>query len=95
MSLAGPVPPPAAVTQPAANSACRVLSASYGGNKTLLVKSSVNGVLQLTALTVIEGFEKTLFETYAKASAPNAEIVGEYASKDAALAEARANCEGG
>ena len=51
--------------------------------------------MQLTALTVIDGFEKTLFETYAKASAPNAEIVGEYASKDEALAEARANCEGG
>ena len=93
MSLAGPVPP-AELVAPAANTACRVLSASYGGTKTLLVKSSANGVLQLTALTVIDGFEKTLFETYAKASAPNAEIVGEYASKDAALAEARANCGG-
>ena len=94
MSLAGPVPPPAAVA-PKTSGACRVLSASYGGTKTLLVKSNVGGVLQLTALTVIEGFEKTLFETYAKASAPNAEIVGEYASRDEALSEAHTNCEGG
>ena len=94
MGLAGPGPPAISVT-PAANGACKVLSASYGGNKTLLVKSTSGGVMQLTALTVIDGFEKTLFETYAKASAPNAEIVGEYASKDEALAEARANCEGG
>ena len=35
-----------------------------------------------------------MFDTFTKAQAPGAEIVGEYASKDEALADARTNCPG-
>jgi hypothetical protein len=71
---------------------CKVLAASYGGNKTLLVRAKIDGVTRYTALTVIDGFEKSLFDVYTKSSAPGAEIVGEYESKEAALADAYANC---
>jgi hypothetical protein len=83
-----PAPQPA--THPAG--ACRVLTASYGGKKTLLIKASRNGGTELTALSVIDGFEQSMFATYAKASAPGAELVSEHASKDEALAAAKAMC---
>ncbi len=91
--LGGPLPKldAAAIAE---TSPCRVLTASYGGNKTLLVRSKIDGQLRLTALTLLEGFEKTLFETYARAAAPGAEIVGEYQTPDDALADAHANCPG-
>ncbi|MEQ1672439.1 MAG: hypothetical protein ABL893_16420, partial [Hyphomicrobium sp.] len=62
--------------------------------KTLLVRASVDGETRYTALTVLDGFEKSMFDTYTKASAPGAEIVGEYETKDQALADARTNCPG-
>jgi hypothetical protein len=79
---------------PETNSAapCRILRASYGGTKTLLVQSTIDGELRLTALTVLDGFEKSMFETYARAAAPGAKIIGEYENQDAALSDARSNC---
>lgn len=71
---------------------CSILAASYGGKKTLLVRAKVNGATQYTALTVLDGFEKSMFDIYSKSQASNPEIIGEYASKDEALADARANC---
>ncbi len=71
---------------------CHVLSASYGGTKTLLIRSTAEGATQYTALTVIDGFEKSMFDAYARAEARGAEIVGEYVDRDAALADARVNC---
>lgn len=75
--------------------ACRVLAASYGGTKTLLVRAVAGGETRYTALTVLDGFEKSMFDIYSTASAPGAELVGEYPNKDEALADARANCPGG
>lgn len=74
---------------------CRVLSASYGGNKTLLVRAASAGETRYTALTVLDGFEKTMFDTYAKSQGISGEVVGEYATKDDALADARTNCPSG
>ena len=71
---------------------CSILAASYGGKKTLLVRAKVNGTTQYTALTVLDGFEKSMFDIYSKSQASNPEIIGEYATKDEALADARANC---
>ncbi|MFN0217917.1 MAG: hypothetical protein ACKVP4_03770 [Hyphomicrobium sp.] len=96
--LGGPVPDLAAdaLSPSAANARsippCRIMRARYGGRKALLLRSTFDGQVRLTALTVIDGFEKSLFETYARAAAPDAEIIGEYASEEEALAEARANC---
>ncbi len=88
--IAEPAPSPSGPTSPAGS--CRVLAASYGGKKTLLVRTAMAGETLYTALTVLDGFEKSMFDIYAKANAPGAEIVGEYPSKDEALADARANC---
>lgn len=81
---------PALRTAPSAK--CSVLAASYGGEKTLLVRASQNGETVYTALTVLDGFEKSMFDIYAKASAPDAELIGEYPTQAEALADARTNC---
>ena len=94
--LGGPVPaaPTEAAKAPSSppDAPCSVLSASYGGTKTLLVRSTILGEQRYTVLTVLDGFEKSMFDTYAKAEAPGAEIVGEYSTRDDALADARVNC---
>lgn len=84
--------PPAAAAPAAIPTNCQVLAASFGGKKTLLVRAKADGETRYTALTVIDGFEKSMFDIYAKSSAPGAEIIGEYPNKDQALADARANC---
>lgn len=86
------VPPAEVEPAPSVTGNCRVLTASYGGKKTLLVKSARNGGVELTALTVVDGFEQSMFKTFAKASAPGAEIVSEHASKDEAVAAANGMC---
>lgn len=95
--LGGPVPPLEATTAEvsAPGSNCHILTASYGGTKTLLLKSSVGGETNLMVLTVLDGFEKSMVATYAKQTGSTAELVGEYPSKNAALAEARGNCPNG
>ncbi len=89
--LGGPVPTlvDAAVSKPA----CRVVTASYGGRKTLLVRSTIDGQMRLTALTVHDGFEKSMFETYAKAAAPGAELISAYETQAEALQDAHMNCD--
>ena len=94
--LGGPLPADlgaaakaAAQAQP---SSCKVLTASYGGHKTLLIRSRSGAEVQFTALTIIDGFERPMFEAYQRTEAVGAEIVGEYEDLDAALADARVNC---
>ena len=85
MALSGPRPSSASVN-------CTILTASYGGNKTLLVRAATETETKLTALTVLDGFEGSMFNTYARAHAPGAELVGTFDSRDDALAEAHALC---
>lgn len=79
----------------AKGSDCRILAASYGGRKTLLIQSSKDGLLNLTALTVLDGFEESMFESYAKTNAPGAQIIAEFASKADAVEEAKVICPKG
>ena len=85
MALSGPRPSSASLN-------CKILTASYGGNKTLLVRAATETETKLTALTVLDGFETSMFNTYARAHAPGAELVGTFDSRDDALAEAHALC---
>ena len=73
---------------------CNVDWASYGGRKTLLVRSQAGSQVRYTALTVLEGFERSMLESFVKASAPGGSSVGEFATKDAALAKAWELCPG-
>jgi hypothetical protein len=93
--LGGPLPAELGAAARAAQSApaaCKVLSASYGGTRTLLIRSHSSGETQYTALTIIDGFEKSMFDAYARTEAVGAEIVGEYATQEAALVDAKFNC---
>ena len=85
-----PQPKPAA----AATGTCRVLAASYGGKKTLLVRTQAGAETHYTALTVLDGFEASMFQNFVKAHAPGGASLGEYETKDAALAKAKALCPG-
>lgn len=89
---ARPAPPERASANSGSAASCRVLTASYGGDKTLLIRARHNGETVYTALTVLEGFETSMFDSYARASAPGAEIVAEYQNPDDAIAHARSNC---
>lgn len=71
---------------------CKVDWASYGGRKTLLVRSQAGGKVRYTALTVLQGFERSMLESFVKASAPGGSSIGEFATKDAALAKAKQLC---
>lgn len=94
--LGGPLPAELGAAAKAAEDApalhCKVLTASYGGKKTLLIRSRAGGEVQFTALTIMDGFEKPMFEAYARTEAVGAEIVGEYASPESALIDAKVNC---
>lgn len=71
---------------------CRILTASYGGKKTLLVRAVSGSEVRLTALTVLDGFEATMFQSYANSAAPGAELVGSFPDRNAAIAEANRIC---
>lgn len=99
-SVPPPSPRPVQAAQPAprdagARGACRVLTASYGGRKTLLVRSAQGDVTRYTALTVLDGFEQSMLATYAKSVAEPGEVVGAYASREEALGQARKLCPSG
>jgi hypothetical protein len=83
-------PKPAPIT----TGACRVLAASYGGKKTLLVRTQAGAETHYTALTVLDGFEASMFQNFVKAHAPGGASLGEYETKDAALAKAKELCPG-
>lgn len=91
----GPDAQPSAAGQASGPRDCHIVSASYGGSKTLLVQADAAGSMQLTALTVLDGFEDSMLASYAKARAPGARVIGTYQNKDDALSEARTICPPG
>ncbi len=82
----------AASTSAATPPACSVTGASYGGKKTVLIRAEENGVARYTALTVLDGFEKSMTATFIKNRAPGGEALGEFADQASAIAKARELC---
>lgn len=75
--------------QPAMRAAaCRVWTASYGGGKSILIRSAIGGEVHYTALQVLEGFERSLSESFIRTHAQGGEPIGEFPSREAALARA-------
>ena len=74
--------------------ACRVLTASYGGRKTVLIRNVAADAVEFTALRVLDGFEKSMTDSYLKVHAPNGIIIGEYPTSDDAFARAFKLCPG-
>jgi hypothetical protein len=92
---------PAAVVAPAVSAGvaqtrpmatCRVLAASFGGRKAVLIRADTPAETQFTALTVIEGFERSMVDTYVRSRAPGGHAIGEFATSEAAMARARELC---
>lgn len=98
--IVAPPPAPAVraankpVPKQAEPSTCRVLMASFGGKKTMLIRARTDDAIEYTALRVLDGFEQSMTESYIQAHAPNGTLIGEFPSSDAAFARAFELCPG-
>jgi hypothetical protein len=84
------VQPPAAPGQK-----CRVWTASYGGQKSLIIRSIVDKVVNYTVLDVNEGAEKREADAFISAYARDGAIAGEYGNQSQALDKAFELCPEG
>jgi hypothetical protein len=78
---AGPAPA-------APGSKCRVWTASYGGQKAVIIKSTSDGMTNFTVLDVNDGSEKREADTYISAYAKGGVQVAEFANQTQALDKA-------
>jgi hypothetical protein len=79
----------------AAAQKCRVWTASYGGQKALIIRSTVDKVVNYTVLDVNEGAEKREAEAFISAYAKEGVIAGEFGSQAQALDKAFELCPEG
>lgn len=96
-ALVAPRPAPAVRSgqpQQAEPTTCRVLMASYGGTKTMLIRHVAEDAVEYTALRVLDGFERSMTESYMKAHAPGGTLIGEFPSSKDAFARAYQLCPG-
>jgi hypothetical protein len=85
-------PPPAAGTS---TQKCRVWTASYGGQKALIIKSVVDRIVNYTVLDVNEGAEKREADAFISAYAKDGAIAGEFGNQSQALDKAFELCPEG
>jgi hypothetical protein len=71
---------------------CKVFTASYGGEKNILIRRRVGQELQFTALQVLSGREHKLAEAFIRSHAVGGEAIGEFANRKEALADAFTRC---
>ena len=74
---------------------CKVFTASYGGQKTLLILASGEGRANYTALGVHEGKERAQVEAFIATYAKGGRTIGEFTSPDQALTKAFELCPEG
>jgi hypothetical protein len=74
---------------------CRVWTASYGGQKALIIRSVVDKVVNYTVLDVNEGAERREADAFISAYAKEGAIAGEYPSQAQALDKAFELCPEG
>lgn len=85
---------PAADAVPAGQK-CRVWTASYGGQKALIIRSVIDKVINFTVLDVNEGAEKREADAFIAAYAKNGAVSGEFTSQTIALDKAFELCPEG
>jgi Mannosyl-glycoprotein endo-beta-N-acetylglucosaminidase len=68
--------------------ACKVWTASYGGTKNVLIRTHVGEEIHYTALQVLDGFERSLSDTFIRVHARGGEPIEEFENREAALARA-------
>jgi hypothetical protein len=88
---------PGAATAPAANAAakCRVWTASYGGQKSVIIRATVDKVSNFTVLDVNEGQEARETEAYIAAYAKGGQKVADFPNQAAAMEKAFQLCPEG
>lgn len=86
---------PDTAVPPAANQKCRVWTASYGGQKSIIIRSIVDQVVNFTVLDVNAGQEQREAEAFIAAYAKNGKIAGEYSNQAQALDKAFELCPEG
>ena len=74
---------------------CRVWTASYGGQKALIIRSVIDKVVNYTVLDVNEGAEKREADAFISAYAKDGAIAGEYGNQSQALDKAFELCPEG
>lgn len=79
----------------AANSKCKVWTASYGGAKAIVIKAGSGSSVNYTVLDVNEGSEKKEADAYITAYAKGGETVGEFTNQTQALDKAFELCPEG
>lgn len=89
-------PARAAVATPKPSSApaasCKLLAASYGGRKTMLIAEQAHGATHYHIVTVLDGFERSMTEGFIKSRAPGGVMIGEFGTREEAHARARELC---
>jgi hypothetical protein len=80
---------------PTAGQKCRVWTASYGGQKALIIRSIVDKVVNYTVLDVNDGAEKREAEAFITAYAKDGAVAGEFPSQTQALDKAFELCPEG
>jgi hypothetical protein len=74
---------------------CRVWTASYGGQKALIIRSIIDKVVNFTVLDVNEGAESREADAFIAAYAKNGAVAGEFTSQAVALDKAFELCPEG
>ena len=73
---------------------CRIGAASYGGEKTVLLRQVDASGITLTALSVMAGFENSMTKSFQDLRAPGSQVLATFQTPDDAIARARALCAG-
>ena len=71
---------------------CKVWTASYGKGKSVLIRAPVGSETHYTALQVLDGFEKSLADSFIRTHALGGETLGEFDNREAALTHAFELC---
>jgi hypothetical protein len=80
---------------PESSAKCKVWTASYGGQRAILIKAAADGMVNYTVLDVNETSEKREVEAYIAAYAKGGESVGAFSNQTKALDKAFELCPEG
>lgn len=94
-AAAGGLIPKAAPKPPAAGTKCKVFTASYGGQKAILIQAAGDSGVNYTVLDVNEGNERREAEAYISAYAKGGSVAGEFSNPTQALDKAFELCPEG
>lgn len=89
------VPQQSTAPATAAPQKCRVFTASYGGQRAVIVRADIDQVANYTVLDVNEGQETREAEAFISAYAKGGSVAGQFATQDKALEKAFELCPEG